>query len=55
MIFVFLFADSIIMNNKIQYDGSNDALDWRIDFRYPNFIYIMKYLRFRLNKGCSIE
>ena len=39
----------------LQYNGSNDDLDWRIDFRYPNFICIMKYLRSRLIKGCSIE
>ena len=40
---------------ELQYNGSNDDLDWRIDFRYPNFICIMKYLRSRLIKGCSIE
>ena len=40
---------------ELQYNGSNDDLDWRIDFRYPNFICIIKYLRFRLIKGCSIE
>ena len=39
----------------VQYDGSNDDLDWRIDFRYPNFICIIKYLRSRLSKGCFIE
>ena len=39
----------------MQYDGSKDDLDWRIDFKYFNSIYIMKYLRFRLIKSCSIE
>ena len=24
--------------NKLQYDGSKDDLDWRINFRYLNFI-----------------
>ena len=43
------------MNNVIQYDGSNDDLDWRIDFRYLNFVCIIKYLRFRVIKGCFIE
>ena len=36
--------DNLIM---IQCDGSNDDLDWRIDFKYPNFICIIEYLRFR--------
>ena len=40
---------------ELQYDGSNDDLDWRIDFRYLNFIFIVKYLRFKLIKDCSIE
>ena len=40
---------------EVQYNGSNDDLDWRIDFRYPNFISIIKYLRSRLIKGCFIE
>ena len=40
---------------NLQYDGSKDDLDWRIDFKYLNFIYIIKYLRFRLIKGCFIE
>ena len=39
----------------LQYDGSNDDLDWRIDFRYPDFICIMKFLRSRLIKGCTTE
>ena len=39
----------------LQYDGSNDDLDWRIEFRYLNFICIMKYLRSRLIKSCFIE
>ena len=32
----------------VQYDGSKDDLDWRIDFKYHNFICIIKYLRSRL-------
>ena len=39
----------------VQYDGSKDDLDWSIDFKYFSFICIIKYLRFRLIKGCSIE
>ena len=39
----------------IQYDGSNDDLDWRIDFRYLNFICIIQYLRSRVIKGGFIE
>ena len=39
----------------LQYDWSNGDLDWRIDFRYLDFICIIKYLRSRLIKGCSIE
>ena len=42
-------------NGQLQYDGSNDDLDWRINFRYLNFICIIKYLRFKLNKSCFIE
>ena len=37
---------------QLQYDGSNDDLDWRIDFRYLNFVYIIKYLRSKVIKGC---
>ena len=40
---------------NIQYDGSNDDLDWRIDFKYFDFILIVKYLRFTLIKDCSIK
>ena len=29
----------------VQYNGSNDDLDWRIDFKYLNFISITKFLR----------
>ena len=32
----------------LQYDGSKDDLDWRIDFKYLIFICIIKYLRSRL-------
>ena len=39
----------------IQYDGSNDDLDWRIDFSYLNFVCIIKYLKSRLIKGCFFE
>ena len=39
----------------LQYNGSNDDLDWRIDFKYLNFICIIKCLRSTLIKGCSIE
>ena len=38
-----------------KYDVSNDDLDWRIDFKYPNFICIIKYMRSRLIKGYSNE
>ena len=47
--------DISIGTGEVQYDGSNDDLDWRIDFRHLNFICIIKYLRSRLIKGCSIE
>ena len=30
------------MDSYIQYDGSKDDLDWRIDFRYFNFILLKK-------------
>ena len=50
------YSRSILSHTEIvQYDGSNDDLDWRIEFRYPNFICIMKYLRSRLIKGGFIE
>ena len=39
----------------LQYDGSNDDLDCRIDFRYLDFICIIKYLRSRLIKDCAVE
>ena len=39
----------------LQYNGSNDYLDWRIDIRYLNFDCIIKYFRSRLIKGCSIQ
>ena len=39
----------------IQYHGSNDDLYWRIDFRYLDFICIIKHLRSWLIKVCSIE
>ena len=39
----------------VQYDGSNDDLDWRIEFKYLNFVCITKYLRSRVIKGCFIE
>ena len=42
-------------SNGLQYDGSNDDLDWRIDQRYLNLICIMKYSRFKLVKGSSFE
>ena len=41
--------------NDLQYDGSNDDLDWRIDFKYLNFVCIRKYLRSRVIKGCFFE
>ena len=28
----------ISFSEGVQYDGSKDDLDWRIDFRYLNFI-----------------
>ena len=39
----------------IQYDGSKNNLDWRIDFRYLNFIWLIKNLGSMLIEGCSIE
>ena len=52
-----LFNARMIIWSKalLKYDGSNDNLDWRIDFKYLDFICIIKYLRSRLIKGCSIE
>ena len=48
--------DGIRADTKgIQYDGSNDDLDWRIDVKYLDIIGIVKYLRSRLIEGCSIE
>ena len=40
---------------KVQYHGSKDDLDWRIDFKYLNFICFIKCLRSILIKSCSIE
>ena len=40
-------------DHELQYDGSNNDLDWRMDFRYLYFICIIEYLRSRLIKGCS--
>ena len=45
----------LLFITMLQYDGSNDDLDWRIDLRYLNFIYIIKYLRSGLSKCCFIE
>ena len=33
-----------IVKQVIQYDGSNDDLDLRVDFMYANFISITKFL-----------
>ena len=44
----------IAFSPQVQYDGSKDDLDWRIDFRYLNFIWFIKKLRSMLIKGCSI-
>ena len=42
-----------IFSCNLQYNGSNDELDWRIDFKYFNII--VKYLRSRVIKDCFIE
>ena len=47
--------DLVVFKLQVQYDMSNDDLDLRIDLRYFNFNCVMKYLRSRLIKGCSIE
>ena len=45
----FLYALWLLsLPHMVQYNGSNDDLDKRIDFRYPNSICIMKYVRSRL-------
>ena len=44
-----------VIKYHVQYDGSNDYLDRRIDFRFLNFVCIIKYLRSRIIKGCFIE
>ena len=41
--------------NDLQYNGSNDDLDWRIDFKYLNFVCFIKYLISRVIKDCFIE
>ena len=51
----FSFKDQVGLFYKIQYDGSNDDLDWRLDFKYLNFVCIIKHLRPRVIKGCFIE
>ena len=59
--FIFAYSSSIwhhchsFFSFMVQYDGSNDDLDWRIDFKYPNFMCIIKYLQFKLIRSCSIE
>ena len=40
----------IFTDRLLQYDGSNDDLDCRTDFRYLNFVCIIKYLRSRVIK-----
>ena len=37
----------------VQYDGSKDNLDWRMNFRYLNFIRFIKNLRSILIKYWS--
>ena len=37
----------------LQFDGSKDDLDWRIDFKYFNFIYFIQKLRSMKIKSCS--
>ena len=34
----------------VQYDGSKDDLDWRIDFRYFDYILFIKKLEIYANK-----
>ena len=51
-----MFWKMIFLNILLlQYDGSNDDLDWRIDFRCLNSNFIVKYLRFTLIKDCFIK
>ena len=52
---VYMFHLKSLNFKFLQYDGSNGNLDWRIYFRYSNFICIIKYLRSRLVKDCFIE
>ena len=49
------------LNHPLKCDGSKDDLDWRIDFRYFNFIWFMKKieiysnLRFLLHEFVSFS
>ena len=43
-----------MLSSSLQYDGSKDGLDWRIDFRYLNFIRFIKKLRSMLIRYCFI-
>ena len=44
----FAFSTKSCNNGVIQYDGSKDNLDWRIDFKYLSFICFIKFFRFKL-------
>jgi len=41
-ILVFLFFPDLVPYDLVQYDGSNDNLDWRMDLRYLCFVCIIK-------------
>ena len=40
----------IAFSPQVQYDGSKDDLDWRIDFRYLNFIWFFKKFEIHANQ-----
>ena len=51
VIYVWFF----FIQEQLQNDGSNDYLDWRIDFNYFNLVCIIKYLKFKVIKSCFNE
>ena len=44
----FAFDTKSCNKGVILYDGSKDNLDWRIDFKYFDFICFKEYFRFKL-------
>ena len=49
------FPNHIGIPRSIQYDGSDDDLDWRIDFGFFDYICIIKCFRSKLIKDSSTE